>query len=140
MECSILSCSFWRFNRFIGRPNQEKNSQDTHRITVVRPRLAPPPVEIQQRAYKWNDNDERFRNLSSASWEPFPAKQLEAGAVLLAKLHREHGLAANALAGHQTLFGHSELAPWKADPGPAFPFGRFTADVLRRISRPANVA
>ena len=104
------------------------------------PRLAPPPVEIQQRAYKWNDNDERFRNLSSASWEPFPAKQLEAGAVLLAKLHREHGLAANALAGHQTLFGHSELAPWKADPGPAFPFGRFTADVLRRISRPANVA
>ena len=40
------------------------------------PRLAPPPVEIQQRAYKWN-NDERFRNLSSASWEPFPAAQLQ---------------------------------------------------------------
>ena len=104
------------------------------------PRLAPPPVEIQQRAYTWNNNDERFRNLSSASWEPYPPKQLEAGVTLVAQLHRDQGLAANALAGNRTIFGHSDLAPWKADPGPAFPLGRFKADVGQRIFHWSKVA
>ena len=97
------------------------------------PRLAPPPVEIQQRAYKWN-NDERFRNLSSASWEPFPQEQLEAGVTLLTRLHVDHGLAANALAANRTILGHSEVASWKADPGPAFPLETLIANVRTQLA------
>ena len=104
------------------------------------PRLAAPPAEIQRRASKWNGDDPRFLNLTSASWEPFPAAQLQAGMALVAKLHRDFGLAGNALAGNRTVFGHADLAPWKADPGPAFPMDAFQQGVRQQLRQPPTAA
>jgi len=85
----------------------------------------PPPQNVLERALA--NRVISSTDIDQVWWEPYTVPQLEGAARYLAKVFFE----AHVL--QPEIWGHGELAGWKADPGPAFPMVRFKRRVQELI-------